>query len=65
MEYEILNDLLGKTVQSLFVKKNQNEDIMRNFLLMLSAEKKIIKQSRSHQQGERNVRRQEPMLTLD
>ena len=44
-EYDILNDLLTKTVGALFKKKTKGEDRMRNFLLMYSAEKKLIKKT--------------------
>ena len=45
MEYDILNELMGKTVEGLFSKKKQDPNTMRNFLLMLSAEKKIIRKA--------------------
>jgi len=43
MEYDILNELLGRTVQTLFQKKQNGDEQMRNFLLMLSSEKKMIR----------------------
>jgi len=43
MEYDIMNDLLSKTVKSLFEKKVNLEENERNWKLMLSAEKNRLK----------------------
>ena len=43
MEYDIMNDLLGKTVKLLFEKKVNLEENERNWKLMLSAEKNRLK----------------------